>query len=189
MATPEPAGGGGNILTQRLGPLATWVWLLILTLVVGGLAVWSRHKQGQNQQAQPGQVAGVQDVPDIILQNYVQQTASDTTTVNVPPPSASPPKTPPPPKPPGPPGRRPPPRKGPPPRRPPRSFRIVTVSRWTPRNAPWSSTLSGIAEHYGVPGGAKELARLNHIKNEGLIHPGQKIRVPAGPPDEQRDDG
>ena len=37
---PDPGRppGGGNILTQRLGPLAAWAWLVILTVIVGGVA-------------------------------------------------------------------------------------------------------------------------------------------------------
>lgn len=104
MAAPPPAGrpaGGGNILTQKMGPLSTWVWLLIVTVIVGGIALYLRHKAGTSStstttgQATPGQTAGVQDVPDIILQNYNQTpggTTTATTTATTPP--VTPPSTP-----------------------------------------------------------------------------------------------
>jgi LysM repeat protein len=55
-------------------------------------------------------------------------------------------------------------------------YPTVTVAKWTAKNTPWNSTLSGIAAHYGTTAAA--LAKLNGIKNENLITPGQKIRVP-----------
>jgi nucleoid-associated protein YgaU len=199
MAAPQPSrpSGGGNILTQRLGPLATWVWLLIGTLLVGAIALYLRHKAGNKTsatagQAAPGQTAGVQQVPDIILQNYEganTQTVGPTT-VNPAAPPVTPPSQPPPepPEPAEPPGRKPP---GKPPvhqpvkpKPPAAQYQTVTVGRWTAtpgKNnlAPWNSTLWGIAEHYKVQGGFQELAKLNGIKNPNLIHPGQKIRVPV----------
>jgi LysM domain len=190
MAAPQSSGGGGNILTQRLGPLATWVWLLIATLVVGAVALYLRHKQGgagktPAAQAQPGEVTGAQNVPDIVLQNYVQQqqseTQSQTATQTAPPPTPAPPPAPSPkptPKPsPGlgssgkqnaylPPGKKP-------------SYVTVTVARYQGRNTPWNGTLSGIAAHYHVKGGYQALAKLNGIKNPNRITPGQKIKVPT----------
>lgn len=55
----------------------------------------------------------------------------------------------------------------------------VTVAPWRASNPPWNSTLSGIADHYHVSGGATELAKLNHITNPNEIHAGQKIKVPV----------
>lgn len=55
----------------------------------------------------------------------------------------------------------------------------VTVVAWNARNPAWNSTLSGIADHYHVSGGASELARLNGISNPDLIKPGQRIKVPV----------
>lgn len=43
---PAPSsGGGGNVLTRKVGPLPTWAWLGIIA--VGGGAVWlyARHRQ------------------------------------------------------------------------------------------------------------------------------------------------
>lgn len=54
--------------------------------------------------------------------------------------------------------------------------RYVTVVRYTTHNAPWNSTLSGIAAHEGTTVSA--LLGLNPgIHNANLIYPGQQIRV------------
>lgn len=58
-------------------------------------------------------------------------------------------------------------------------FTTVTVAAWRASNPPWNSTLSGIADHYHVSGGATELAKLNHITNPNDIHVGQQIKVPV----------
>jgi hypothetical protein len=60
-------------------------------------------------------------------------------------------------------------------------FTTVTVVKWRGPgpNTPWNSTLSGIAEHYHVKGGAAELGKINHISNLNLIHVGQHIKVPV----------
>lgn len=209
MAAPQPAAaprGGGNMLTAKLGPLATWVWLLIGTVVVGGIALYLRHKQGSSPgtstgQAAPGQTAGVQQVPDIILQDYA---GSNTQTVTTPAAATAPPAPPvTPPSQPAPTPAPPPPASSgsgatptPPPAakppappkagkaKPPKKYTIVTVGKWTAtpgKNnlAPWNSTLWGIAQHYGVQGGYQELAKLNGISNPNVIHPGQKIKVPV----------
>lgn len=65
--------------------------------------------------------------------------------------------------------------------KPPAGGRTITVrvGKWNPRNPPWDSTLSGIADHYHVSGGAGELARLNHIPNPDKIREGQEIKVPV----------
>lgn len=55
----------------------------------------------------------------------------------------------------------------------------VTVARWTPKNPPWNSTLSGIADHYHVHGGVAELAKINHISDPNKIKQGQRIKVPV----------
>jgi LysM repeat protein len=107
MAAPAPAAGGGGrggVLTEKLGPLATWIWLLIATVGIVIYYLIAKYRQGKSGtsstpqattgQAQPGQVAGVQDVPDIILQNYTTQNGS---TINVPAPAGATPPPPPPP--------------------------------------------------------------------------------------------
>lgn len=51
----------------------------------------------------------------------------------------------------------------------------VTVAKYTTKNAPWNSTLSGIAKRYGTT--VANLVKLNKIKNPNLIYAGSKIRV------------
>src|SRR5574342_806611 len=53
--------------------------------------------------------------------------------------------------------------------------RYVIVSRYTTKNPPWSSTLSGIARHYNTS--VDSLVRINHIRNPNLIVTGQKIWI------------
>lgn len=174
-APPAPReGGGGNVLQQRMGPFATWVWLLIGTVAVLGYAYFrSRKTAAATTQATAGQAVPSQQVPDIIIQNQEEPGEEAT-----PPPPGSVPPTPPPPTGGG--GGTKPPVKPPtkPPTKPPR-YKIITVARWTEDHTPWNSTLWGIAQHEGVKGGWQELAKLNGIKNPRLIRAGQKIRVPA----------
>lgn len=171
MSTPAPAPappqeGGGNVLQQRIGPFATWVWLLIATIGVLGYAFLGGRKKQANAQATAGQAVGAQQVPDIIIQNQEgpeQQPPA-------PPASAVPPTQPAPT-----PAKPPVPKPGP---KPPR-YKTISVARWTEKNAPWNSTLWGIAQHEGVAGGWQTLAKLNGIKHPEQIRPGQKIRVPV----------
>lgn len=51
-----------------------------------------------------------------------------------------------------------------------------TVGTWTQQNAPWNSTLWGIANHEGIS--LSRIEALNPgIANPNIIQPGQKIRV------------
>jgi hypothetical protein len=114
-AAPAPAGqGGGNLLTQKLGPLATWVWLLIATVAVGAIYLIMKYRQSQSTAASStatGSTTGVGQVPDYIVQNYLGNTPSGaaattpppaTTTTTTPPPVSVPPNQPPPTKAPAP---------------------------------------------------------------------------------------
>lgn len=193
MATPvePPQEEGGNVLTQKVGPFAAWIWLLIITVVIVGYAYLKKGKAAPAPagQATAGQSTAAQNVPDIIIQNQEPSSpAAPAPPAGSVPPTAPPPTTPPPPTSvppvrtlpsptpkPAPDPHRPspvPPKAGP-------TYATVVVARWTAKNAPWNSTLSGIAAHYKVPGGAAALAKLNSIKNENLIYPGQKIKVPT----------
>jgi LysM repeat protein len=52
----------------------------------------------------------------------------------------------------------------------------VTVTKFTSKNPPWNSTLSGIAAKEGTT--VAHLLQLNPgIKNPNLIYPGQSIRI------------
>jgi LysM repeat protein len=191
---PEPREEGGSPLNQRVGPFATWVWLLFLTVAIVGYAYIKNRKAAQQAntgQAVAGQSVPAQQVPDIILQNQLSQQQSQQ--VNLPPGATPPPAPTPAPEPTPAPVTTPAPTPAPTPRpvttpAPPKKagpkYTTVTVGRWTPvpgrhNLAPWNSTLWGIATQYHVPGGFQALAKLNGIKNPDLIHPGQKIKVPV----------
>jgi LysM repeat protein len=91
---PEKRSGGGNLLTQRLGPLATWVWLLIATLLIGAYYLYEKHKQGTTAATATtatGATANASGVPDIILQDYGSPV---TQTVTGPPAGSAPPSQP-----------------------------------------------------------------------------------------------
>jgi len=91
MAAPQPQARGGNLLTQKLGPLATWVWLIIATVLVGVVYLILKHKQAAAPAASSaGSTTGVAQVPDTIIQNYLGNTPSGGTT---PPPATTPPPT------------------------------------------------------------------------------------------------
>lgn len=195
MSTPPegPPREGGNILTQRIGPVATWVWLLGLTVLILIYAFVKKGKTPAAQttgQAAAGTTTSAQNVPDIIINNQQAPEEAEPPAGAVPPgppgpagPPGAPgapgkPGTPAPP--PGKPPVKPPVKPPPPPKKPPaQKYETVTVARWTAKNTPWNSTLWGIATHYGVKGGYEALAKLNGIKNPNLIHPGQKIKVPV----------
>lgn len=183
MSTPVPAPAeprGGNVLTQRLGPFATWVWLLFATIAILAYAFLGKKKTAAQQaQATAGQSVAAQQVPDIIIQNQ-----EGNETEPAPQPGTVPPSAPTPPTGPSIPPVRPPVRPpvssggGTGPKKPP-AYRIVQVARWNDENPPWNSTLYGIAQHYGVKGGWQTLAKLNGVTNPKMLRVGQKIRVPA----------
>lgn len=190
----DGGGGGGSpggVLRQKLGPLPTWMYLLLITIGLLAYYLYAKHKAGASTatpaatagQAQPGEVTGAQNVPDYVFQNTTNVTEppeSNTITVNNPPVTPGPPGPAGPPGKPGTPGKpaAPPPKSTTPPPKG-QKYTTVTVTKWTPNNTPWNSTLSGIAGHYGVKGGYASLAKLNGIKNPNLIYPGQKIKVPV----------
>lgn len=192
---------GGNMLTRKVGPLATWIWLVIITVLAVGYYLYEKNKSGSSSSTAAADSVNASQVPDYIVQNYIGSPGGGTT-----PPATTPPPTTPPPVGTVPPGTVPPtapPPKGPnpggliktpaPPKGPnpgggikpkapkpgAQQYTTVTVAKWSAKNTPWNSTLSGIAEHYSVQGGYEALAKLNGIKNANLIYPGQKIKVPV----------
>lgn len=100
MAAPAPSAApqrSGNLLTNKLGPLPTWVWLGIATVLIVVVALFMRGKSKSSSQAQPGQTAGQQFVPDIIIQNGQGPGGQPPpVTGTVPPPGSVPPVQPPP---------------------------------------------------------------------------------------------
>ena len=190
MAAPAPAAqpsGGGNVLTQKLGPLATWVWLLIATIAIVIYYLIAKYRAGKSGtttatgQAAPGQTAGVQDVPDIILQNYTQQEANPTVNVpapagSTPPPQPAPTPAPPPVQPGGPPQQvKPPPVSTPPKPKP--SQPPIFNSTYTVRAG---DTLNSLSSRLGIS--RVELAHANGLGTGAGLRTGQKLKVPAPAP-------
>ena len=98
MAAPQPRRGSSNLLMQKLGPLATWVWLLIATVAIGAYYLYEKHKQGtsgssSSSTTQPGVSANASQVPDIILQDYGSP-VTQSQTVTTPPAGSVPPSQP-----------------------------------------------------------------------------------------------
>lgn len=151
----EPTGQGGSILTRKTGPLPNWVYMALLLLVALMYSMWRRNKDAANAVEEgPGEdvdyVPGDQTPPPVfILPQNPQPTVpvnvvvnNPGTTPSAPPAGGKPPATTPKPKPSA-------------PTKPAVAYDKVTVAKYTSKNAPWNSTLWGIAKHagYGSQGG------------------------------------
>jgi hypothetical protein len=187
-----PAGPSGSLLTRKWGPLPVWAWGGIGV----GLAIIYRAYAGSKDAAQQETSTtdfGGTTTPPTVYQDYITITNPIITNPDEPPgqgrgeppQTTTPPATPTPstPRPGKPPIRFPGPtpthggQKG--------TGRWVTVAKWTAKNAPWNSTISGIAAHYNIknwqsvwnlPQNASLRARR---KQPNLIQPNDRVWVPA----------
>lgn len=196
MTTPaEPSGGGGNVFTRKIGPLSTWVWMVIALAIA---LVYYFYKKNQSSSTTSDQNSA-ENTPGGTDSSLVPQFVNQTYT-NVSPPSVTvnnnggSGKSNPPPKSTKPPAKGKPPKKStkPPTTKGGQQYTTVTVGQWPSGSggspsasasggeAAWNSTLWGIATHYDVKGGYQALAKLNNISDPSLIYPGQKIKVPVG---------
>ena len=197
-------GVSKEFFTRKYGPLPVWAWMAI---GLGGAviyAVWRDNKQRTSrtdqEQSQGDPYAGGVDVeliggnqnPPIVFQNYNQPVYLPPTGGRTTPPVAPPVVTPPG-KPPVTvtplPVLKPDPVK-PAPAKPTPAAPAgwwVTVSKYTTKNPPWSSTLSGIASHFYSKGSSawpliwnapQNAALKTRRKKPELIQPGDKIWVP-----------
>lgn len=167
MAEEEASGARpleGSILTKKTGPLPNWVWMAIVLLAALIYALWKRNQAAAEV---PEDGPEVQDVPGdqtpppvFILPQNPQPTVPVNVTVNNPstPPSAPPVGVPPP-------KTNPPPASKPPvyTTGPNGSHYVVTVAKYTTKNPPWNSTLSGIAGHTW---GSKNASKWSLIWND-----------------------
>lgn len=179
----ERPGGGGNLLEQRLGPLATWVWLLIATLLIGAYYLYARRKQGAagSTAAAPGATANASQVPDIILQDYAAPvTQSQAVTVppagSVPPPQPPPKGTPPPHKPTGPGPLPVPPKPAAPPKGTPPPSPVFNGSYTVKKG----QTLAEVARLFGIT--REQLAHANGFGTGAGLRTGQVLKVPSPAP-------
>lgn len=181
MPAPEQQPARANPLTQKIGPLSTWVWLLIVTFIVGGIALYLRKRQAKQS---PAATTGTAQVPDIILQNF-DDDGSGGPPVQGPPPTIFPPRQPHP-KPPKrypvthpggrvpngglhfPTSRHP---KGSPPQLP------VFNGSYTVKAG---QTLDDVAAEYGIS--REELAHANGFGTGAGLRTGEKLRVPSPGP-------
>lgn len=202
----DGTGQGSSVFTRRLGAFPLWVWM---GLGLAGLLVWTDYSKNKKAAAQAQQTtlpttqtaSGSEPaslIPQFVNQVYenptppvvnVSQNVNPTTPVTVPvtvnnpaPPAQAPP--PPPQAPPPPPAAPPPP--------PPPAGQWVTVAKWTAGNAPWNSTLWGIAQHFygngaeygkiyqaNATGVMRPDGSVGAISNPNLIYPNERIWVPA----------
>lgn len=197
-------GGGGGPFTRKLGPFPLWVWMGLGLAVVLAYANWSKSKKSAataNQGTLPTAQTASGSTPASLIPQFVNQVYENPTppVINVGPFNNTQTVTPPPadndggdhdhdpPHPP--PTPTPTPTPGPP--KPP-AGQWVTVGVWSSTNAPWNSTLWGIAQHsYGngalypkifaanKTGVVRPDGTSGFITNPNLIHPGDRIFVPA----------
>lgn len=185
------------MLTRKVGPLPVWVWAVIglaLAIIYKTIMANRAASAAAAAQTDPGtgvQLIGGDQTPPVVFQNFTNVT----TPITVPPgggrmfPPVMPPvgTTPPvnmiPPIIPRiiAPGVAPP----PPPSAP--AGQWVTIAKWTKVNAPWNSTLFGIAKQLKGNGNAwgaiwndpANAAERTRRKEPKLIQPGDRIFVPA----------
>ena len=92
--TSQPAGGGGlgATLKGKLGPLPTWVWLALITVVLLGYWLITKNKSGASgSSGQQGTTADVGQ-PGVVV---INQDEPGGTPGQPPPPTTPPPTTPP----------------------------------------------------------------------------------------------
>lgn len=172
----------GSIIWQKKGPLPVWAWALILLGVVLAVSLWrSNRAGGEANEAATGytdELPGDQTAPPVFI---VPQAATPQVIVNNVPATV-------PTAPPGggreaPPGT---PKPAPPPAV---KKEKVTVTKYTSKNPPWSSTISGIFSHFkGKTTATNWQAIWNHPLNSDIkrrrgaadkIQPGDIIWVPV----------
>ena len=193
MAAEDETGtGGGSILTRKTGPLPNWVWMALLLLVALIYSFWQRNREEsvpleEDNGPSVETVPGDQTPPPVFIlpqapQPTVPVNVNITNPAPVTPPTAPPAAgkpTPAPPKPPTP---------AKPPAKPATQYATVTVAKYTSKNAPWNSTMWGIAKQYGYGAAAGNWKAIwNDPKNASLrskrkapekIQPGDKVYVP-----------
>lgn len=204
------AGGGGGAFSRKMGAFPLWVWMGLGLAGVLAYSNWKKNKAAASQTAssqttlgaagQTGQTyANSYDaslIPQFVNQTYTEVSPpvvnvgpfnnNQTQTVTPPPPPPPHDHEPPPPAP------TPTPQPAPNPIPQPPAGQWVTVAPWSSYNAPWNSTLWGIAQHtYGNGALYPKIFAANRvgvvrpdgtsgfISNPNLIHPGDRIWVPA----------
>ena len=172
-APSRASGGGGNVLTHKLGPLPTWVWIAVIGL---GIIAWSWWKNKSADAASTANTASsstpADQVPQFVNQTYttvtppsVNVTDTDTAPATPAPPGGHPP-TPVPvktvaPKP-----------VAPKPQQPPIFNKTYIVKK--------GETLNSIAKQLGIS--RVDLAHANGLGTGAGLRTGQTLKVPSPAP-------
>lgn len=186
MADEPGSGAGlqGSFVMQKTGPLPNWVWMLLGLGVALGIAYWKSAKaKKENPDAAATGPNGVnRGKTGSAADDYYVFVDADSTvnTQYAAPPGGGRGR-------PG--GPRPDPSPAP-------DGEMVSVTQWNKKNAPWNSTIYGIAEKLWGNGNAwKQIwyapqnTRLRELRSTGQyedkgwenIQPGDKVWVPTAP--------
>lgn len=183
-----------SFLTNKIGPLPTWAWMLIGLGAAVGFSVIRANKTAAKAKATDQSTGDTTDDsgvdliggnqrPPIVFQSYVTSLFQPPAGGRPGPPTAPPATTPPTTSPPVPkpvPGK-----PAPAPAKP--GGQWVSVAKWTAKNPPWNSTLYGIAQHLKGKGAdwpsiwnaPQNAALKSRRKKPELIQERDKIWVPA----------
>lgn len=186
MADEAPEGGPrsglqGSFVMQKTGPLPNWAWMAIGLGIALAYAAWQKSKRDK-EEAEKGPTKGF-DYPEWVKAPTFAFVDADTTvnTQNAYPPGG---------------GRSPRPGPGPAPDPTPApDGAYVSVVKWTRKNAPWNSTVAGIAEKMWGNGNlwqsiwyAPQNASLREQREDpDEIQPGDKLWVPTAAPGQGAD--
>lgn len=173
----------GSIIWEKRGPLPVWAWALIVLGLVLAITMWRRNRAA----ADPTPQEVGTDYPDNLDNRpifVVPQGANPIVNVDVPITNELPATVPN--APPG--GGRPnPPAKAPKQPAPKSPGKFIPVAKWTAKNPPFNSTLSGIWSHFSKTGpsgkttAANWQAIWNHPLNADLRRKrGQPEKIQAG---------
>lgn len=180
-SAPERSGGGGNVLTRKIGPLPMWGWAAIILGVV--LLYSYRQKSNQAQQAatsvnSPGGV-DASLVPQFINQEYdnTAPPAAPNVTVNNQIPSPPPDVDVNPGGPMSPPPSTKPPSPKPPTPRPTAPFEPIFNGTYTVKKG---ETLQQVATKFHIS--REQLAHANGLGTGAGLRTGQKLKVPVPAP-------
>jgi LysM repeat protein len=168
------SSGGGNVFTHKLGPLPTWVWIVIIGLAIVAWSWWKNKSASAASSANTAASSTPADqVPQFVNQTYttvtppsVNVTDTDATPVSVPPGGAPPKPTPTPvkttaPKP-----------VAPKPQQPPIFNKTYIVKK--------GETLNSIAKQLGIS--RVDLAHANGLGTGAGLRTGQTLKVPSPAP-------
>ena len=172
-APSRSGGGGGNVLTHKLGPLPTWVWISIAAALIIAYSWWKSKSANAASSANTAASSTPADqVPQFVNQTYTTVTPPSvnvTDTDTAPPPASGTP---------APPGPTPTPVKAPAPRpaghpvQPPIFNKTYIVKK--------GETLNSIAKQLGIS--RVDLAHANGLGTGAGLRTGQTLKVPSPAP-------